>query len=141
MASKSFTCLILLSTLLFAQANASMYMETTYKFWDNMSDLIGGDTDGVMAYGVYMVWFTFAPLLAPLIYIQIVNIYEGGIQFGGIDADEVLSYAGIGSKQHCYEVFMNLIPTAIFMIIGGNATCDDLELELTEQFGLTGTIC
>ena len=67
--------LALLGALMVSQANATLYMDVNVTLWDALAVDIT-DVGAYVAWALYMIWYSFAPLVAVVLGPIISNLFK-----------------------------------------------------------------
>ena len=136
---------LLACTLLISTARASLYMDSFLTMIDGMfTDAT--DLSIYVKWGIDLVWFSLAPIVAPLIGGFVTNAFDGTNTLSGIPLDEVLAIAGVHNKDYALGFVMNLVPNMIcgisFLTSAGlcTASFSDAEKALCDALGFTDCV-
>merc|ERR1712046_260913 len=137
-----FTKFMLACALLSSMANASLYIDSMLTMIDGMF-VDASDTSLYVKWGIDLVWYSLAPIVAPIIGGLVTNIFDGTNDISGVPADEALAIAGLHTATYAFDFIMNLIPKIICGTLGGlvsgtcTATFSTTETTLCDLFGFT----
>ena len=123
--SNRLVALALAAALLVSTAKASLYLDTNFQFWQDITDA-PADLCTYMKWGLNMVYYSIAPIAAPILYTYVYNFYNGtntiDIDVNGttipFKMSDGLVYFGIISPEHCFFLLINMLPKIIFTLIG-----------------------
>ena len=136
---------VLVSALLISSVSATAYLETSMTYWDGLVANIANPAHHIR-YVLYMIWYSLAPIVAPVIYQYTVNFFEGTGTFTvdsyELPLGEALPLIGMPSQKAAFQTLMSFVPKVLCNFMNGagipcDVTFNDTETFLATTFGLS----
>ena len=127
---------LLVAATLMSTVSASAYLEVTYQFWDSWATGFTNPETWVR-YALMMMWYSFSPIFAPVIYQYVTNMFEGSatinVESVDIPLSEGAALLGLNSKIGAFQTFMSFLPEFLCQLINGFGIPCTHSFNATEQ--------